>query len=186
MLASLFPGLPRFYLPFVLTIIHRSGRLAKNGEALRAFITWMTSGGREGGHRGGGAQLPKVDVRWTEGGKGPNCQNSTLDHLFKCSTTVYGLQTLAWLKLLVLKSKKLTFKFSTYIFEYWLLPTYIHLVSTRVMKVRKSLSSLVHTYLNIGLSPLSSTSCPLMWWMLPGLPHFSLLSTPTYYYDCRR
>ena len=39
MLASLFPGLSCFYLPFVFTILHRSGRLAKNGEALRAFIT---------------------------------------------------------------------------------------------------------------------------------------------------
>ena len=35
----LFPGLPRFYLPFVFTIIHRSGRLAKNREGLGAFIT---------------------------------------------------------------------------------------------------------------------------------------------------
>ena len=30
---------PVFYLPFVFTIIHRSGRLAKNGEGLGAFIT---------------------------------------------------------------------------------------------------------------------------------------------------
>ena len=53
-------GLPSFYLPFGFTIIHRSGRLAKNREGQGAFITWMTSGGRElGGRRGGGAQLPK-------------------------------------------------------------------------------------------------------------------------------
>ena len=36
---SSFPGLPYFYFPFVLTIIHGSRRLAKNGEGLGAFIT---------------------------------------------------------------------------------------------------------------------------------------------------
>ena len=34
----------------------------------------------------------------------------------------FGLQTLAWSKLLILTGKKLAFKFSTYIFEYWPLP----------------------------------------------------------------
>ena len=33
-----FPGLPHFYFPFVFTIIYGSGRLAKNGEGLGAFI----------------------------------------------------------------------------------------------------------------------------------------------------
>ena len=42
---SLVPGLSCFYaLRFVLTIIHGSGRAAKNGEGLGAFITWVTSG----------------------------------------------------------------------------------------------------------------------------------------------
>ena len=46
-----FPGLPCFYLPFVSTIIHRSGRPAKNGE--RPGSTHHMSGhevdvGREG------------------------------------------------------------------------------------------------------------------------------------------
>ena len=40
MAVASFPGLPHFYLPFVFTIIHGSGRPAKNGERLGAFITW--------------------------------------------------------------------------------------------------------------------------------------------------
>ena len=44
-----FPGLTCFYLPFVFTIIHGSGRPAKNGEGLRAFLN---------------------DIRWTPGGCG--------------------------------------------------------------------------------------------------------------------
>ena len=47
---ALLPTLFCFYLLFVLTIIHGSGRPAKS---LGAFITWMTSGGC----RGGGAQM---------------------------------------------------------------------------------------------------------------------------------
>ena len=39
-----FPGLPCFYLPFAFTITHGSGRPAKNGEGLGAF---MMSGGCE-------------------------------------------------------------------------------------------------------------------------------------------
>ena len=67
-----FPGLTCFYLPFVFTIIHGSGRPAKNGEGLRAFLN---------------------DIRWTPGGcggegGGGNCQCNVLDHLFECSTTV--------------------------------------------------------------------------------------------------
>ena len=36
---SLGPRPPPFYLPFAFTIIHGSGRPAKNGEGLGAFIT---------------------------------------------------------------------------------------------------------------------------------------------------
>ena len=36
-----FPCLPHFYLPFAFIIIHGSGRPAKNGEGLGAFITWV-------------------------------------------------------------------------------------------------------------------------------------------------
>ena len=43
---SLVPRPPPFLPSFVFTIIHRSGRLAKNREGLGAFITW-------------------VDARWT-------------------------------------------------------------------------------------------------------------------------
>ena len=46
-----FPGLPRFYLPSVFTIIHGSRRSVKNREGLGAFITW-------------------VDARWSRG-EGP-------------------------------------------------------------------------------------------------------------------
>ena len=38
-LGSLIPRPPPFYLPFAFTIIHGSGRLAKNGEGLGALIT---------------------------------------------------------------------------------------------------------------------------------------------------
>ena len=93
----------------MFTIIHGSGRPAKNGEGLGAFITRMMSGGR----RGGGAQLPKQCT-------GPSVW------AFYCS---FGLQTL----LLVLASKKLAFKFSMYIFEYRPLPPYVQLASTHVM-----------------------------------------------------
>ena len=46
-----FRDLPRFYLPFVFTVIYRIGRLAKNlnGEAWEhSSHEWM-----RGGHRGG-------------------------------------------------------------------------------------------------------------------------------------
>ena len=66
-------------------------------------------------------------------GEEPNCQNDAQDHLFKRSTVFYRLQTLALLTLLVLTGKKLAFKFSTYIFEYQSLPTYINCTSTHVM-----------------------------------------------------
>ena len=58
-------------------------------------------------------------------GEGPNYQNDAQDHLF-------GLQTLALLELLVLTGKKLAFKFSTYIFEYRSLPTYINCTLTHM------------------------------------------------------
>ena len=34
-----FPGLPCLYLPFAFSLIHGSGRLAKNRKGLREFIT---------------------------------------------------------------------------------------------------------------------------------------------------
>ena len=88
-----------------LVCVHNNTRLAKSGEGLWAFITWMTSGGREV-DGGGGAKLPK---QYT---------GSSVQVLY-CS---FGLQMLAWSKLLILTGKKLAFKFSAYIFEYWPLP----------------------------------------------------------------
>ena len=108
--------------------MHKSGRLVKNGEGLGAFITWMTSGEHEVDVGGGGDQLAELHT------------GSSVQALYH----VFGLQTLAWSKLLVLTGKKLAFKFSTYIFECRPLPPCpprIHLAST--------------------------------WWMFPGLPHFS-------------
>ena len=79
-----------------------------------------------GGCRGGGAQLPKQRT-------GPSVR--VLHHVF-------GLQTLAWWKLLVLTGKKLALKFSAYVFEYRPLPPYVHLMSTHVMNApRPSQSS---------------------------------------------
>ena len=43
-------------LRFPLTIIHGCGRVVKNAEGLVSFITWVTSGGRKGGRKGGGAR----------------------------------------------------------------------------------------------------------------------------------
>ena len=51
---------------------------------------------------------------------------------------VFRLQTFALLKLLVLISKKLAFKFTTYIFEYRSLPTHIHCTSTHVMNAPRT------------------------------------------------
>ena len=76
------------------------------------------------------------DVRWTWGRHGREGVQLPKQHTGSSVQMLYhsfGLQTLAWMKLLVTTGKKLTFKFSTYIFEYWPLPTYIHLVSTHVM-----------------------------------------------------
>ena len=58
---------------------------------------------------------------------------------------------LALLKLLVLTGKKLAFKFSTYIFEYQSLPTYIHCTLTHVMNAPRP--SLFFT----GILPLCTT-----------------------------
>ena len=121
-----FHTLPYFYLPFVFTIIHGRGRSVKNRE------TWkhsMTSGGCQVG----------------EGGEGPNCQNNTLDnisHVLYCS---FGLQTLAWSKLLILTRKILTFKFST-----------LHICEYQPL-------------------PLMSTLRLLTWWTLSNLPKFLLV-----------
>ena len=93
----------------------------QNREGLGAFITWMTSGGRGTDVGVGRGPMPRQSVRALH--------------------RVFGIQTLAWRKLLVLTGKKLVFK-------------------------------LVRTYLNISSSLPMSTSCPLTWWMLPGLPIF--------------
>ena len=79
MIASI-PGLPRFDLPFVFTIIHGIRRSPK----IKTGRAWEHS----------------------------SCE---------------------WRQLLVLTGKKLTFKFSTYIFEYRPLPPTSTLVSTYVM-----------------------------------------------------
>ena len=105
-----------------LVCVHNNTRLAKSGEGLWAFITWMTSGGREV-DGGGGAKLPK---QYT---------GSSVRVLY-CS---FGLQMLAWSKLLILTGKKLAFKFSAYIFEYQPLPPYVRLTSTHVMNAPRLL-----------------------------------------------
>ena len=87
---------------------------------LGAFITWMTSGGCE------------VDI----GGEGPTAK--TTHRTVRALYRIFELQTLAWWKLLVLTSKKLAFKFSTYIFEYWPFPPYLQLTSTHVMNAARS------------------------------------------------
>ena len=124
----MFPG---FYILFAFIILHEIGRSAEK-------LKW----GRPG-------TIHHVnDVRWMWGGRrgrGPTakqCTGVSVQALY-CS---FGLETLAWSKLLGLTSKKLAFKFSTYIFEYRSLPP-----------------------------PPTSNSHPLMWWMLPDLLHFSLV-----------
>ena len=87
------------------------------------------------------------DVRWTrDGHRGRRPKWRTGPSVWVLYR-VFRLHTLALLKLLVLTSKKLAFKFSTYVFEYWSLPTYIHCASTD------------------------------MWWMLPNLPTWSASGT---------
>ena len=64
-----FPGLPRFFvLRFVFSVIHGTGRAAKNGKGPGTLITWMTFGGHE------------VDV-W---GEGPH-SNKALDFIIERS-----------------------------------------------------------------------------------------------------
>ena len=72
------------------------------------------------------------DIRWTWR-EGLHCQNDTLDHPFERSIAVLAVQMLAWSKLLILASRKLTVKFSTYVFVYRPLPLYVHLASTHVI-----------------------------------------------------
>ena len=75
------------------------------------------------------------DVRWTQGGRevdieeGPNWQKQRAGTSIRALYRSFGLQTLAWSKLLVLTSKKLTFKSSMYIIEYRPLPHYVHFTS---------------------------------------------------------
>ena len=66
-----------------------------------------------GGHWEGGAQVPE--------------QHTSLSVQALCRS--FGLTTLVWLKLLILTSKKLAFKFSSYVFEYQPFLPYIHLAS---------------------------------------------------------
>ena len=97
------------------TTVHKSRRPAKKKQERSGNIhhvnevRWMQSG-----HWGGRIQLPKQGT-W-----------------IVLSSHSFGLQTIAWSKLLVLTSKKLTIKFST-IIEYWSLPSYVHLATTHVM-----------------------------------------------------
>ena len=90
---------PPQFLPFVC--VQKNAQKQKSSEkqeGLGWFIAWMTSGGHEG-DVGGGAQLLKQHTRlsvWV------------LYHSF-------GLQTLAWSKLLVFIGKKPAFTCSKYI-----------------------------------------------------------------------
>ena len=96
------------------TIIHKSGKAAKKK--------------REGLH---GLVHHVNDVRWTWGGcRGGEAQlqnqhtGSSIWVSYCCSSR---LKILVLSKLLVLISKKLTFKLSEYMFDYWSLPSYVHL-----------------------------------------------------------
>ena len=61
---SLVPRPPPFFvLRFAFSIIHGSGRVAKNGEDLGTLITWMTSGGREVDVGGGCGAHPQTRVQ---------------------------------------------------------------------------------------------------------------------------
>ena len=115
-LVASFPGLPRFYLPFAFTIIHRSRRPAKNWEGLEAFITWMTSGGCN------------VDV----GGRGPTAKTT---HKIICLSTSPCFQTpdLSVMETIRLDRKETHFQ---YVY-FWILvlPPYVHLTSTHVMNM---------------------------------------------------
>ena len=100
------PGFPCFDLPFAFTIKHDRWKLKRGRPGSIHHVNdvrWT-----RGGHREGGAQLPKQHT-------GPSVRALYL---------VFRLQTLTWWKLLILNGKKLAFKFATYIFEYQPLPTY--------------------------------------------------------------
>ena len=76
------------------------------------------------------------DIRWMEVDVGEEEAQLPKQHTGSSVWALYcsfGLQTLAWSKLLLI-GKKLAFKFSTYIFEYQPLLPYVHLASTHVMK----------------------------------------------------
>ena len=80
-----FPGLPCFYLPFVFTIIKRAEKQQNRGRpgSIHHDVRLM-----QGGHRREGPNCKKKK----------QCTRSSAQVLYRSS----GLQTLAWLKLLIL------------------------------------------------------------------------------------
>ena len=85
----------------------------------------------------------KVDI----GGEGPNWPKQCTGPSVRALYCVFGLHTLAWWKLLAnLTGKKLTFKFSTYIFVYRPLPPYVHLMSTHMMNAPRPFFTGISTH----------------------------------------
>ena len=66
------------------------------------------------------------------GGRGPTGK-TTHRTILSSALPRFRTPDLSVMEVLVLSGKKLAFKFSTYIFEYRLLPPYVHLASTHVM-----------------------------------------------------
>ena len=124
--SSLVPRPPPFFaLWFAFSIIHGSGRARKMGKAWsHPSCVWTWGGHRE---------------------EGPNHKHNALVHLFKRSTAVLDVKTLAWSKLLIFTSKKIALRVYSYIVEYWLLPLTslsrpprIHLMSYMTDETRPS------------------------------------------------
>lgn len=97
---------------FGIHVVHRSGRVTKNGKGLGLFIMWTTSGGRE------------MDIGW----RGPTAKTTHWQAFYRSS----GLQMLAWLKLLILTGKNSLMSIvHTYLN---ICPSpYVHLGSTHTM-----------------------------------------------------
>ena len=142
---ALLLGLPCFCsLVCIQYIIRGSRRAVKNKEGLGA---WITSSGCE----------MEVGREWS------NQKQSTLDHLFKCSTTILDSRHLwSW--------NYLPTHFQAWCVHIWILapPHYVHLASTQVMIAPRPflfLATLLFLCINV-------TKCTIKWkikWRRPGL-----------------
>ena len=108
---SLIPRPPPFFCPlFAFSIIHGSGRAAKNGESLGTLIMWITFGRRE------------VDV----GEEGSN-SNNILDFIIECSNDSPGPQAFTTLTILDFTGKKLVLWFIAHKYVVGHRLPYVHL-----------------------------------------------------------